>query len=111
MTERRPARDEVKKEKRKAVLDLERQIMKSARLADMLFTGLAIVPVLVILGCGFDVALLVFCPLLIAACLAGAHEQAMDAADERKSAHANGSRGDGPAPSLAMFERRITPDA
>lgn len=85
--------------------------MKSADLADMLFTGLAIVPVLVILGCGFDIALLVFCPLLLAACLAGAHEQAMDAADEGKAGHADGGRGDVSAPSLAIFERRITPDA
>lgn len=85
--------------------------MKSADLADLLFTGLAIVPVMVILGCGLDIAMLVFCALLIAACLAGAHEQALDDADERKAGHADVSRGGVSAPSLVMCERRSLPDA
>jgi len=66
--------------------------MKSARLADLLFTGLAIVPALLLLDGHPGIAIVAFPPLLIAACLCGAYEQAMDAADEGKAPHADGSR-------------------
>jgi len=85
--------------------------MKSARLADLLFTGLAIVPALLLLDGHPGIAIVVFPPLLIAACLCGAYEQALDAAVERKSRRTDGGRGGGSAPPPAMFALRSTPDA
>ena len=43
--------------------------MSSARLSDFLFTGVAVLPAVLTLGGYFDIAMITFCPLLIAACL------------------------------------------
>ena len=45
------------------------------RLADFLFVGLGIVPAALLLGGHLDIAILLFVPLLITACLFGAWEQ------------------------------------
>lgn len=49
--------------------------MVNARRVDFLFTGLAVVPALLLLTGHPGPALLLFVPLLIGACLAGLYEQ------------------------------------
>jgi len=43
--------------------------MSKERFVDSLFTGTAVVPAALTLAGHFDIAFLVFCPLLIGACL------------------------------------------
>jgi len=50
-------------------------ISKRGRLADFLFVGVAVIPVLLMLDRRPDMGLLLFVPLLLAACLAGMWEQ------------------------------------
>ena len=53
-------------------------------IADFLFTGVVVLPVALALGGRFDVAMMVFSPLLIAACLASMYADASASpSDER----------------------------
>ncbi len=54
--------------------------MTTRQLSDFLFSGVAVLPPTLAVAGHFDVAMLVFCPLLIAACLS-----AMDAEKNERS--------------------------
>ena len=89
--------------------------MKNGDLADFFFTGLGIVPTLLTFGGHLDIAIMVFCPLLIAAILAGMHEQAAEAvAGEQDHDPADAGHGSASSPRAATLiarVRRRTPDA
>ncbi|MFN7087226.1 MAG: hypothetical protein ACK4N4_11450 [Burkholderiales bacterium] len=89
--------------------------MRNGHLADFLFTGLGITPPLLTLGGHLDIAIMLFCPLLIAAALSGMREQLMrDEAEGCKSGRADlrQQRASSARPASAMTcERRPLPDA
>lgn len=84
--------------------------MKHARRTDFLFIGLGILPVVLAFAGYPDVAIMLFVPLLIAACLCGMHETAQADRMEVDSSNATGAAG-GPPPQLpvTLMERRRTP--
>jgi hypothetical protein len=49
-------------------------MLMNTSLAEFLFTGVAVLPGTLAFGGHLDVAMLAFCPLLIAACLRAAYE-------------------------------------
>ena len=88
--------------------------MKNGHLADFFFTGLGIVPMLLTFGGHLDIAIMVFCPLLIAAILAGMYEQAAeDVAGEQDHDPADAGHGSASprAATLIARVRRRTPNA
>ena len=79
--------------------------MKERR-SDFYFVGLAVVPVMLVLGDLHGLALLVFFPLLLAGCIAGMDEQVRDEIEKEKRSAAGGSTGNRPPrEGIAMRER------
>ena len=64
--------------------------MNSRTLTDFLFAGLAVVPCVLVAAGAVGPAIMVFVPLLIAACLCGWHEQITDDGNEAPG-HADAS--------------------
>lgn len=84
--------------------------MKYALRTDFLFIGLGILPVVLALAGHPDVAILLFVPLLIAACLCGMHEAAhADRMEDEGSAASGGAGGPPPQLPAILMERRRTP--
>lgn len=84
--------------------------MKYALRTDFLFIGLGILPVVLAFAGHPDVAILLFVPLLIAACLCGMHEAAQaDRVEDDVSAASSDAGGPPPQPPLILVERRRTP--
>lgn len=84
--------------------------MRHARRTDFLFIGLGVLPVVLAYAGHPDVAIMLFVPLLIAACLCGMHEAARSGQAETGSGEA-GDAAAGPSPQLpiAFMERRRAP--
>lgn len=89
-------------------------LMKNARRTDFFFIGLGIVPVVLACAGHPDIAIMLFVPLLIASCLCGMYEQAVDQAAEKPEAKTDADTdiGSNEEPRLpALMEHRHTPDA
>jgi hypothetical protein len=76
--------------------------MKSARRADFLFVGLAVLPAAWVFGGLFDLALLFFVPLLIVACLAGLWEQIETSGTEQASGEPGEQRSGAGPPEIGL---------
>jgi hypothetical protein len=89
--------------------------MKHGRLADFFFIGLGIVPAVLVFGGWPDIAILLFVPLLFAACLFGMAEQVMTGATAKGAETADRSSGDTPASkpaaTITLRERAATRDS
>jgi hypothetical protein len=87
--------------------------MRHARRTDFLFIGLGILPVVLAYAGHPDVAIMLFVPLLIAACLCGMHEKAGEQAVAKPGSAEEPDAGNATQPRLpaALMEPRRAPDA